>query len=313
MKYWISGLIIIVLVLSLSFNGNNYSNKVVNYNGTNLMVSVDGVSSNKLPSEGTYYLTRYKCGNKGTKITWDNSNHELSITNGSSVGGIACNLTFESKPKLSAMTSGSYVKYVGNNGCSGNACKGYNANYVSDDDMGYCYSEDNKYIANGFRIFYVDDDSVYLVSAGGVECVKKSSSTNNSLLYIDELNKRAINYCNKEFVYNGECNNSSVHSINEYDFDKYLNMNISDCLNNYSNRFCGYNNDLIDNGGYYWYSANYDSVSNKMFSWDPVSRVINVDNYIKDYGLRVVVRLKSNVYVTSGDGSYLNPYVISTK
>ncbi|MBQ6494502.1 MAG: hypothetical protein IJI49_00710 [Bacilli bacterium] len=313
MKYWISSLILFVLLFSLFYRDNNYSDKVINYNGTNLMVSIDGVSSNKLPSEGTYYLTRYKCGNSGTKIEWDNSSYELNITNGSSVGGIACNLTFESKPRLSLMSSGSYVKYIGNNGCMGNSCYGYNANYKNDDDMGYCFSADNKYITNGYRIFYVDNDSVYLVSAGALECVKRSDSSTNSLLYLNELNARALNYCNKEFAYNGECNNNSVRSISDFDYDKYLDMNIYDCLNNSSNKFCGYNNDLIDNGGYYWFSSNYDSAGNKIFSWDPVGRVIKSDTYVKDYGLRVVIRLKDSVYVVSGDGSYDSPYVIAVK
>ena len=313
MKYWISFLIIFIVVFSLFFRGNSFSNKVINYDGTNLMVSIDGVSSKKLPSEGTYYLTRYKCGNKGTKINWDNSKHELSITNGNSAGGIACNLSFESHPKLSFMSSGSYVRYIGNNGCVGNSCEGFNANYKSNDDMGYCYSSSNKFITNGYRLFYVDGDTPYIVSAGALECVKKSEASNNSLLYINELNSRALNYCNKEYVYNGECNNSSVRSISDYDFDKYLDMNIYDCLNNSSNRFCGYNDDLIDNGGYYWFSSNFDSASNKIFSWEPLGRIIKSDDYFKDYGLRVVIKLKDSVYVISGNGTYENPYVIAVK
>ena len=31
------------------------------------------------------------------------------------------------------------VKYMGNNGCDGNRCIGYNANYKSDDLMGYLF------------------------------------------------------------------------------------------------------------------------------------------------------------------------------
>ena len=44
----------------------------------------------------------------------------------------------EARDLLSDMVAGSYVKYTGNNGCSGDACKGQNANYSSNTNMGYC-------------------------------------------------------------------------------------------------------------------------------------------------------------------------------
>ena len=77
---------------------------------------------------------------------------------------------------LSSAKAGSYVNYVGSNGCSGNSCLGYNANYVGNSNKGYCYKEGNKYSSNGFRIGYVKDNTVYLISAGSLECVATDSS-----------------------------------------------------------------------------------------------------------------------------------------
>ena len=313
MKHIISVFVFFVIISSLiSYNcNNNYDNKVVNYDGNNFMISIDGKDSNNLPTNGNYYLTSYKCSNKVTKISWDKENYSLNISNGSKGGGIACNLNFESHPSLSSMKKGSYVKYIGNNGCIGKACEGENINYINDDNMGYCFSKDDKYISSGWRLFYVDDGSSYLVSAGALECVNKSNTVINSLLYINELNFRALSYCNKDYVYNKECNNYSVRSINNYDFEKYLDMNISDCMDNSSNRFCGYDDDMIDIGGYYWFASLYDSAVNKIFSWNPEGRFIKSESYFNAYGLRVVIRLNDSIYVVSGDGTYSNPYVIS--
>ena len=46
--------IIFVTVLFLD-NGNDYTIKSVNYNGSNLRISIDGSSSNTLPTSGSYY------------------------------------------------------------------------------------------------------------------------------------------------------------------------------------------------------------------------------------------------------------------
>lgn len=309
--------IVVIIIISSFFiyfgNKSRFDSRVIKYNGNKLLISVDGIASDKIPTEGNYYLTSYKCGSVVTKVYWDSNNHVLSISNGNKEGGVACNLTFESRPYLSSMKPGSYVKYVGTNGCVGRSCEGFNTNYVDDNDMGYCFSKDNKFLVNGWRLFYSDLGTAYLVSAGSLECINRDSNVNNSILYVNLLNSRALGYCNREYAYNGECNNYSARSINEEDFDKYLDMNIFDCTGNSSNRFCGYNDDLIDNGGYYWYSSIYDSASDKLFNWNPVNRVVNKASYVNDYGLRVVVRLKESVYVVSGDGTYNNPYVISYK
>ena len=177
MKKIISSIVVIFIIsyFVYHYDYDSLTNKYVKYDGNDLLISIDGVNSKKLPDSGNYYLTRYKCGSHSTKISWDRVNRVLNVSNGSNGSGVACNLTFESKPKLSSMASGSYVSYTGNSGCSGASCNGVNVNFVNNDDMGYCFSSDNKYVVSGWRVFYTADDTAYLVSAGSLECVKKST------------------------------------------------------------------------------------------------------------------------------------------
>ena len=187
----------------------------------------------------------YVCS-KGSKITWDSLSKTITYGKGA-ISKDVCELTFTSDnnyPKLSDMDIGSYVKYVGNNGCSGKACYGENANYVSDNDMGYCGSANNKFISNGWRIAYIDSGSVYLISGGSPEC-----STDN--LNLDSI---SLKYCNKDYIYNGECSNSSIWNMKSIDFKNITGTDINNCIGNSSNKLCGYTNDLIFNGGYYWFS-----------------------------------------------------------
>ena len=303
--------ICMVLLLCMFIGKFNRGNRTVIYNGSKLLVSIDGNDSDKLPSSGNYYLVSYKCGSNSTHIDWDNDNYKLSISNGSRDAGVACSLKFESKPLLSLVKVGSYVKYIGNNGCNSLACEGNNANYVDDDDMGYCGSMDNKYITNGWRVAYVLDGSAYLVSAGAVDCIIKNAGINNSVLYVNDLNVRALKYCNSNYVYEGKCISSNVRALNEDDFEVIIGKKVSNCLNSKSDKSCGYNNDLIDNGGYYWINTVYDGNSNDIFDWNPKSRSVSYDKYSNSYGLRPIIRMDTSVYVSGGIGTYSDPYIIS--
>ena len=57
---------------------------------------------------------------------------------------------------LSEVEPGSYVKYIGNNGCGNTNCDGTNTS------NGYCYDSNYKYNASGWRIAYIDSGSVYI-------------------------------------------------------------------------------------------------------------------------------------------------------
>ncbi len=306
---------------------------------------------------------------------------------------------------LTSIAPGSYVQYTGDNGCSGKHCEGQNANYISDSSMGYCNSSSYKFQVNGWRVAYVKDGSIYLVSAGAPECVatyveRISSSTStqplsssyyygsgynfnettgtysltgvtssvlawgsnyNSIIantpytckstsstgvcgtmykitayssftqgtaityynydgagapnHITHLNQVALKYCNTKYAYNGVCDSTSSWSINDNDY-QILTTNIgaaktlSDCYNSIRNESCGYNNDLIDNGSYYWFATHYSASSADTFTWYPHDR--RVSNFYSNYalGVRPVLRLRSSVRVMSGSGTYKDPYVI---
>ena len=303
--------VFIVLLFYVCINNFNMNSKTIRYNGDRLLVSIDGNDSKSLPVSGNYYLVSYKCGSNDTSINWDNKNHKLSISNGNRSASVFCSLNFESKPLLSSVKVGSYVKYVGNNGCHGKSCQGENVNYINDDDMGYCGSSDNKYVTNGWRVAYVLDGSSYIVSSGALECVTKNGGIKNTLLYVNDLNVRALKYCNSNYVYGGKCVSSNVRAFNDDDYKYIVGKKINNCLNNKSDMSCGYNEDLIDNGGYYWISSIYESSSNSIFNWNALDRSISYANYNNNYGLRPIIRIDSSVYVSSGNGTYDDPYIIS--
>ena len=95
--------ILIITVIFISVRGNfiiekNKTTKEVSYTGSNLLISIDGVSSNTLPTSGFYYLANYECKSKNTILSWDNSNYKLNVTNGGKKAGAVCNLEFKNVP-----------------------------------------------------------------------------------------------------------------------------------------------------------------------------------------------------------------------
>lgn len=153
------------VVSRLKTTMNDYANPDIYVSS----ITIDGQSSDHLPISGYYVLDSYDC-DKDSSLLWEPLSKTLTYDSGSKVGD-TCSLTFSSSteyPLLSAMPVGSYVKYTGTNGCDGKHCEGYNANYVSDKDMGHCYAY--KFITNGWRVAYVKDGSAYLISAGSPEC-----------------------------------------------------------------------------------------------------------------------------------------------
>ena len=85
------------------------------------------------------------------------------------------------------------------------------------------------------------------------------------------------------------------------------------CYGKYSYEECGYNNDLIDNGGYYWFASRYSSSNTSGVYWDPGNISVNYDSntYAYAHGLRPVISLSSSVYVTGGTGTMDDPYIIA--
>ena len=259
-------------------------------------IIIDGNQSNSIPSNGRYIM-KATC-EKGSNVEWDSLTRTIKLSSGSVVND-RCSLIFSSVDEYDSLSSvvkaGDYVRYVGNNGCVGRACEGVNINYSDETSMGYCANFNNKYIVSGWRVLYVLDE-VYLVSAGALECSNVSS--------VSALNDASLKYCNSNLVYNNVCDVNSVRAISDNDFAKVLSNSFSDCVNVKGNKKCGYGNDLIDNGGYYWYST-----SSSTFIWNPVGRSISNDT--NSYGgLRPVIRLNGNVVAVSGRGTYEDPYIL---
>ena len=228
---------------------------------------------------------------------------------------------------LNKVPVGSYVKYTGDNGCSGDACSGKNVNYVSDEDMGYCSDSQYKFSKNGWRVGYINEGSAYLVSAGAIECLATDASgeffydedisfeqTVGAPAHLANLNQEALKYCNNTYAYDGICDNHSVWAMNSTDFEKIVgeNLSSSSCFEKPFDLSCGYGNDLIDNGGFYWIASAVDSTSSHVFSWNASSRFVSHSFSNALYGVRPVLRLQSSVMVYGGRGTYDDPYILES-
>ncbi len=367
-------------------------------------ITIDGTTSDSLPTEGLYDMSA-SC-TKGSTLTWDKLTKTITYGSGSMVND-DCSLTFTKSTEkiyLNTVEPGSYVKYIGTNGCDGKHCEGQNANYVSDMDMGYCSDSFSKFTVNGWRVGYIKDGNAYLVSAGAPECIqtyvenkssdisvetlstnyyygsgytfnsntgeysltgvtastvawssnyesiiantpytcKKTSSTETcSTMYevtgyssatrgetipyynydgsgvpnhIAHLNRVALKYCNPEYADGGVCDENTSWAMTSDDFQNIMGKALSthSCFGEYSDRSCGYANDLIDNGGYYWYVPSYEHISNA-FYWEPFSRTVRMTASFHWYGVRPIQRLKSSVMVVGGSGTYEDPYQLSVE
>ena len=232
---------------------------------------------------------------------------------------------------LSSVAIGSYVAYTGTNGCPDGHCDGTNANYVSDTDMGYCLSSSYKFSVNGWRVGYIQNDTAYLISAGATECMctnadgtpsnsncSNSETTGGVPLHLANLDSKALTYCNPSYAFGGTCDSNSAWAMDAIDFEAitgtplYFNSSSDNSCYNVSNSTeCGYGNDLIDNGGAYWFATAFTSSSESPFYWIPYSRCVNYNNSTSVYGVRPVLRLASSVQVVGGSGTYEEPYQIS--
>lgn len=353
MKKTITILCLIIVFAVLIFKTKNITNNKENsliIGNTTYALTIDGVEKATLPTTGSYYLKSYNCEN-GSTITWDNKEKELSIKN-INVSKEKCNLEFTSKMLLSDVEIGNYVAYEGNNGClkgkkdntpiltigsqnaeSGNSCLGYNARQASDSSgyYGYCNNSEAKgmgrFYVYGWRIAYIEDGNVYLISAGSPECRVRTESYENEK-QITDLNTAALKYCNATYADGGTCSSDNTWAMGNYDFQKitsaisgtestltsYYGSNSCDKVT--TEKRCGFNNDLIDNGGYYYFAARsgYSESTNAVY-WNPYnygdgSRFVNSNSYTEPFGFRPVIKLSSAVYITGGIGTMEDPYKI---
>ena len=275
------------------FPHTSLSTKEVVYQGSRLLVNVDGVRVSKLPTSGNYYLANYDCKSSNTVVMWDRNTYQLSVSNGNKKGGVSCYLDFQTNPKLSDMKVGSFVEYSGNNGCDKEQCSGKSQTY--------CNRPESQFYYDGFRIAYVSDNTAYLVSAGAMECDSQAN-----------LQQKSLKYCNTNYVYDGKCDESSVHPIGVDDFKIITNqgMDMNSCYN-VQDKKCGYNNDLIDIGSDYWYLGTYQQLSTNSLSWSSERRSIYSSLNSSLLGIRPVIRMDDNVIVIGGSGTLDDPYKIA--
>ncbi|MBR3162419.1 MAG: hypothetical protein IKF19_06795 [Bacilli bacterium] len=315
-------------------------------------ITIDGKKSTNLPNKGTYNMT-YQC-DKNSNLTWDPISKTITYESGSKVKD-NCSLAFTQNYNynyelLNTMPVGSYVKYTGIGGKIGNntttcriggnysetigdnpvealnSCNGENAREDLENEpgiYGYCTNSNELYQETGWRIAYIQNGKVALISAGSPECI----TINNQENIVNITNTKALKYCNPQYVDNNctcqdnnndnLCDNSSsdAWSINNNDF-KNITKSISNqekniigsnasCFNIFSDSTCGYNNSILDNGGSYIFSEQ----SNNYIVWQ--KRHITSNNKNKTYGLRPIINLSKNIKVTGGTGTMDDPYTIA--
>ena len=221
--------------------------------------------------------------------------------------------------KLSQVPTGSYVEYSGTNGCPAGHCDGTNANYVDDSNMGYCVSNSSSsyiFSKSGWRVAYVKGGSVHLVSAGAPECMCTNANGTTSDtscagsvtvddvdVHIDNLNNKALTYCNPKYARGGVCDNTTSWALNGNDFYNITGTVLA------NNDILGRTNDLIgSNGGRWWYATTYQD--NFFFIWNHDMGSVRSDYSNIAYGVRPIIKLDDEVIVTGGIGTYEDPYKI---
>ncbi len=340
---------------TISINAISRLKAKVEQEGVDILINnitIDGQKSNNLPTNGIYNMT-YQC-DKNSTLTWEPISKTITYEGGSKIKD-HCSLIFTKNNNynyqpLNTMKVGSYVKYNGTGGKIGaittnckinnnasevkdndsveasNSCTGENARESLENEKGlygYCNNDSEKYHETGWRIAYIKDEKVALISAGSPECITIHNKDN----IVNITNTKALKYCNPKYVDNNcICNDENndkicdspskdVWSINNNDFknitksiynqEKNIIGNTYSCLNAFSDSTCGYNNSLLDNGGNYIFSE----TANNYIIWD--KRHITTSNKNSSYGLRPVISLSKTVIVTGGTGTMDDPYTIS--
>lgn len=302
-------------------SGNVIKNDVILLAGESVAIDVRVFYANDIPSTeiSKSFSAQIKINGEGvydSSKAGDFNNNILSLAKKTSV-------------TIYDMPIGSYINYVGNNGCSGDACNGAGANHSSTYPNGYCYNNTYSYISSGWRIAYRDDDAVYITTAGAPECVSTDKdgvkhinasahlsthlSSNNLNIHINNLNSEALNYCNTNFAYGRVCNNLTAWALNENDINSILSINMSalSCFEN-SSVSCGSSNTLINNGGYYFLASIFNINSSVGYwDWSPLTIRFNMQDSNVVYGMRPVIKINPDTLVTGGTGTSSNPYTIS--
>lgn len=167
--------------------------------------------------------------------------------------------------------------------------------------------------SNCNTIYEIDSTS----NSSTVNYYKYTATDGNVSSHITRMNTTAKKYCNKDYAYNGTCDNNSAWGMNVNDFEKitgsllyYNSYSDKSCYNLSSNEQCGYNNDLIDNGGSYWFGKSYATSEYYALTWAGNNRNSDMKKTSLSLGVRPVLRLESSIYITGGSGTKEDPYII---
>ena len=312
-----------------------------------LSFKVDDTPTTILDTTKKYYVKDYTCNNENVEITFNNDDFSFEVWNYDKQTD--CEVDLTTKNYLSLAELGSYVLYTGSNGCTtttssldtvfNSQCKGMNANYASANSMGYCYNSTYfKFTVTGWRLAYTKDTDgdgkkeAYLISAGSPECVTGTDS--DPISTISLLNNAAVKYCNPNYAYGGTCQStydatsSNTNAMNGIDFYNITEQWFGEGRRLYSYDTttemesgttcraargqikCGSNSDIIDNANYYWFASAYNDTSTLYYL--PTYRYpSSTTSGTRAYGIRPVIHLKNDIYITGGSGSASDPYTIS--
>ena len=127
------------------------------------------------------------------------------------------------------------------------------------------------------------------------------------------MNNIALKYCNSKFAYNGVCNSSSAWAMSANDHKIITGgTEITNCIQVSESTACGYNNSLLDNGGFYWFASANTGTPTGVFEFGAEHRRVGYYDSNLPLGVRPVIRLDNSVIVTGGIGTASNPYTIDT-
>ncbi len=175
-----------------------------------------------------------------------------------------------------------------------------------------CYSSSYKNKYNGWRVLDVSSSGVItLIHAGTPECYNHGYTSGGyssaSVKILETASTSSSPGDSKAWTKYGNATYAqSVHYMTNEDFNlityqinKNNNYTITDngssnstCYGKSSSTPCGYNNDMIDIGSYYWLAS--ASTTDYLHSWDPGKRYVSC-SYEISFGVRPVVVLKSGV------------------
>ena len=197
---------------------------------------------------------------------------------------------------LSQAKIGSYVKYIGNNGCEGTTCEGKFEESTSS----------NTSRENGWRIGYINEESTYLINA-------KPLNLNNNNLTQKELSEEALKYCNNLYIYQETCNQNSARIFSLEDFTLIKkNFEKNNCPETSDLDECSQSNDLINP------QENYliiDNNEKETWFWNAKNKNLEKrsNNEETNLGLRFILRLKPDIVIKKGSGTSTDPYIISNE